>query len=419
MQLWTGQKAFLHAQASQPNIAFAASRGAGKTYALAAAMVIQAAANEGVYAILAPRWRTISGNVLLQMQKVGRDLGFSVTQGYYADRKCAWVENSPVAFLTTFTANSIAGFRGDSLRGAWMEEATMQTEDAFHAVESTLRDGDNPFLWLSYNRTTPTSWVKRLVEDGEEDDLGNRFQFELVEARTEDNQFLPASYLERLQRLPGHYRARDYENRWAAASGLIYPIWRECNCRFDARLPYILAYDPAPVNTQAAIAIQRHTDHFCAVDEIYTRRGATLRHGRAALEQIEARWGRPALAVLDPAAYDHVYEARFFRQWVTMKPLTKEHNATVPILRLLLEQGRLRVNPATCPNTAAELNSVIYDEDTEKIATKQEDHATDALRYVACYLEPERLVIAANQQNFQTDWDRHYVESTAGQLQAH
>lgn len=392
--LYRSQKAFLRKQANSRNVAYAASRGTGKTYALATAMNLQAAAYPGVYAISAGRWRTLVGNVMLQMVKAGRDSGIPVRSGYYADQRCAYVADSIVCFFTTATISAIANFRGDSMRGWWFEEATLQSEDAFHAAESTLREGDDPFLWLSYNRTSPVSWVKRLIEDGEEDDFGNVFKFDLIEGRTEENLSLPQSYLDRLRRLPGHYRMRDYENQWAVASGLVYPHWRETRATFDSTKPYLLAYDPAPVNTQAALCLQAQSDHWAVVDELYTRRGATLRNARMALEQIEARWGKPHAAVLDPAAYDHNWEATNVMHWTVLHPSTKEHAVTIPILRVLLEQGRLRVNPATCPNTAAELYSVVYDEVREKIAdvvngVAQEDHATDALRYVSEFLEAE------------------------------
>lgn len=410
MRLWKGQKRFLAAQARHANVAFAASRGAGKTYALAMGMCLQAAAESRIYGVLAPRQRTMTGNVLLQLTKAGRDLAIPVRAGYYAEQRAAFIGDSVVCFFSGFNVTAIANFRGDSMGGFWLEEATLLTEDVFHAAESTLRDGDDPFLWLSYNRTTPTSWVKRLIEDGKEDELGNVFDFALVEARTEDNKYLPAAYLERLKRLPGHYRARDYENKWAAASGLVYPIWSECTCTFDPRRPYILAYDPAPVNTQAALCIQAQRDHFCIVAEIYTRHGATLRSGRDALDQIEARWGKPHVAVLDPAAYDHVHEATYYKHWTTLTPSTKEHIVTIPILRVLLEQRRLRVNPATCPNTSAELWSVVYDERREKIANEQEDHATDAMRYVSEFLEAEVLPMPRGPlPTFQDRWDEAYA----------
>ena len=411
MELWPTQQKFLQTIATESNVAFAASRGVGKTYIAALGMNVKAAAREAVYTIIARRKRSLTGNFALNMIQSGKDIGIPVKRGYYANEPCMWVNNSPVCFLSSFNATSIAGLRGDSIAGAIVEEATLQTEDTFHAVESTLRDGDDPFLWLLYNRVGPTSWVKRLIEDKEEDELGQVHQFTVLSARTEENKRLPKSYIDRLRALPGHYRARDYENKWAAASGLVYPIFTECSCKYDNKKPYILAYDPAPVNTQAALCIQRQRDHYCIVDEIYTRRGATLRSGRDALEQIKARWGNPEFAVIDSAAYDHIHEAIHFMNWDVYTPTDKTHANTIPVLRLLLEQGQLRINPATTPNTTAEFYSVVYDEKTEKIAGDQEDHGSDAARYVAEYLPPDyppmpKLAIAK-----MTDyWDMAYRE---------
>ena len=409
-ELWPTQKKFLQTIATEANVAFAASRGVGKTYVGALGMDLKAAAREAIYTVVARRLRSLTGNFALNMMKAGRDFGIPTKRGYYADTPCVWVNNSPVCFLSTFNATSIAGLRGDSIAGALVEEATLQTEDTFHAVESTLRDGDDPFLWLLYNRVGPTSWVKRLIEDGEEDELGTRHHFTVLEARTEENKRLPQSYVDRLRSLPGHYRARDYENKWAAASGLVYPIFRECSCIHDPKKPYILGYDPAPVNTQAAGCVQRQKDHYCVVDEIYTRRGATLRHGRDALEQIKARWGDPQFAVIDSAAYDHIHEAIHFMNWDVYVPEDKTHAETIPILRLILEQGQLRVNPATCPNTVAELYSVIYDEKTEKIANGQEDHATDWMRYTAPFIPPDFPPIPELRVATMSDyWDMAYA----------
>ena len=351
-------------------------------------------------------------------------MGISVTSGYYAGRPSLFIGESIVCLLTTFTASSIANFRGDSVRGAIMDETTLQTEDAFHAIESILRDGPNPFMWLFYNRTGPTSWVKRLIEDGQEDDEGNTFKFSLVEGFTWENHELPASYLHRLSRLTGHYKERDWYNRWTAASGLVYPHWVKGTGTFDANKIYLLAYDPAPVNTQAAMCIQRQADHWAVVDEIYTRRGATIRDARSALEQIEARWGKPHMAVLDPAAYEHVHQAIYVMHWRVLQPSTKVKEVTIPILRALPEEGKLRVNPATCPNTVAELGSVVYDEDTETLkkvigGVRQEDHALDALRYISEFLEMDLDVTPLPPQappTFDDRWNQHYTDTAGGRL---
>lgn len=260
----------------------------------------------------------------------------------------------------------------------------------------------------SCNPDVPTNWVKKRLDEG----WWRHDEKFLVSDNPSLTKQQVEEYIARHDPTTTYYK-RMILGEWFAEDGLVYPHWQECNCTFDPRKPYLLAYDPAPVNTQAALCIQMQEGidpHFCVVDEHYTRRGATLRSARAACEQIEAKWGRPLLASLDTAAYDHIFEATYALRWTVVTPATREHLVTIPQLNLLLGQGRLRINPATCKNTVSELYSVIYDDKRETIRTGQEDHATDALRHIAGRLQafiPDRSLL--HKPTVSDAWDNAYV----------
>lgn len=387
----------------------------GKSYAVGHHALIRYATTKGKHLITCAKTNLVQRQIVPMLRDLAYQYG--VPFEFVSTRNEIQIGASLVYIVANAKVGDEMGlYSYHNVQSLWAEEISRQMELGHNFAVGRC----DPFvpIWATCNPVGPTNWVKYRLDKGMWD---HEAKFTI-----EDNPSLGPERVEEIKRLARQstdtlYYDRMIEGKWISPEGLVYPRWRECTCTFDQHAPYLLAYDPAPVNTQAAIAIQTKGGpgtgmdaHFCAVDEIYTRRGATLRNARAALEQIQARWGRPLLAVLDTAAYDHVHEATFYMRWNVTTPHTKEHVVTIPRLNLLLEQERLRVNPATCPNTAAELYSVIYDETKEKIANNQEDHATDALRYIAPRLEAEILPApAVRAPTFSEQWDEAYAARTA------
>lgn len=286
-----------------------------------------------------------------------------------------------------------------NVKSFWGEELSKMPEVCWDMAVSRC-DADAP-KWGTCNPTHPKHWCKQRIDAG-------RWPHEDLWLLDDNPTLTPEQREAYAAQFVGVFYQRMIEGKWVAPEGLVYPHWRECSCVFDPLKPWVLSYDPAPVNTQAALAIQRQADHYCVVDEIYTRHGATLRRGIDSLDVIEGRWGRPHAAVLDPAAWDHVHEAVYAKGW-TVLPVDKTYPDIIHGLQLLLEQGQMRLNPATCPNAAAELYSVVYDSETEKYAERQEDHACDAMTYVAQHIEALLPMPGIRPDNFQTRWDRAYA----------
>jgi PBSX family phage terminase large subunit len=106
-------------------------------------------------------------------------------------------------------------------------EATELTEDDWEKLTTRLRNGKGPYQQIiaDCNPAAPTHWLKRRADRG---------QMAVFESRHRDNPTLwdeakqdwterGRVYVERLQSLTGHRRARLLDGRWAAAEGLVYP----------------------------------------------------------------------------------------------------------------------------------------------------------------------------------------------------
>ena len=286
-----------------------------------------------------------------------------------------------------------------NVRSLWAEEVSKMPEVCYDMAVSRC-DPDAP-KWATCNPTHPKHWAKQRIDAG-------RWLHQALWLLDDNPSLTPEERELYAAQFVGVFYARMIEGKWVAPEGLVYPHWRECSCVFDPERPWVLAYDPAPVNTQAAIAIQAQGDHWCAVDEIYTRHGQTLHRGIDALDVIRSRWGRPHAAVLDPAAWDHVHEAIYAMNWRVLG-VNKVYPDIIHDLQLLLEQGQLRLNPSTCPNAAAELYSVVYDSETEKYANGQEDHACDALTYVAQHIAALIPLPVKRRATFRDQWEATYL----------
>lgn len=374
----------------------------GKSYNIAHLAVHNYATRPGLHFLIGSSLRLMKLQNVRDIRAIARKAGIPTT-GVHSQDSTMRVGPSTVmvrAFTDVGDEEFIRSLHGG--KSLWAEEVSKVPEICYDMAVSRC-DADSP-KWATCNPTHPLHWAKKRIDDG-------RWPHEDLWLLDDNPTLTPEEREAYAAQFTGIFHDRMIKGMWVSAEGLVYPIWQECSCEFDPRRPWLLAYDPAPVNTQAALCIQPQTDHYCVVDEMYTRRGATLRNPRAALEQIEAKWGTPLLAVMDPAAYDHVFEARHHMRWRVTSPRTKEHVLTIPILNLLLGQGRLRINAYRCPNTAAEFYSVVYDERREKIAPGQEDHATDAARYIAPSLEAELPLPVPAKRTMQHIWDEHYVTS--------
>ena len=367
----------------------------GKSYNIAHLAVHTYATSPGLHFLIGSSLRLMKLQNVKDIRAIARKAGIPTT-GVHSQNSTMRVGPSTVmvrAFTDVGDEEYIRSLHGG--KSLWAEEISKVPEVCYDMASSRC-DVSAP-KWATCNPTHPQHWAKKRMDAGRWPHYDLWLLDDNPTLTPEEREAYAAQY-------EGIFKDRMIDGKWVAAEGLVYPIWQECDCEFDPDKPWLLAYDPAPVNTQAALCIQPQRDHYCVVDELYTRRGATLRNPRSALEQIEAKWGRPLIAMLDPAAYDHTFEARHHMRWTVSAPQTKEHVLTIPVLNLLLGQGRMRVNSYRCPNTAAELWSVVYDERREKIAVGQEDHATDALRYIAPILEAEMPLPTPQKRTFRDIW---------------
>lgn len=100
----------------------------------------------------------------------------------------------------------------------YVQEATELTEEDWEALTTRLRNGVMPYQQLiaDCNPGAPTHWLKLRCDRG---------ATLMLESRHEDNPFVTAEYLAALDNLTGVRKLRLRYGKWAAAEGMVYEDW--------------------------------------------------------------------------------------------------------------------------------------------------------------------------------------------------
>lgn len=177
----------------------------------------------GLYLMAARTLTTLRRNCLLPLQELVGEKNFTFSipakEGFLFGRR--------VILEGANDAKAEPKIRGVTLQGAYIDELTMLPEDFFAMLLSRLRLPGAKLI-ATTNPDRPTHWLKeKYIERAEElDFLDVRFLLD-------DNTFLPPDYVESLRReYVGVFYKRFILGEWAAAEGVIYPLFADDPKRF-------------------------------------------------------------------------------------------------------------------------------------------------------------------------------------------
>lgn len=145
------------------------------------------------------------------------------------------------------TAEDPERMRGPNLSGAWLDEASLMTEDAFKIVIACLREGGRQG-WLSATFTPKgwAHWTHSVFATG-------RPNTELFRAKTSQNPFLPPDFADTLrQQYEDGFAAQELDGEFVDLEGAEWPvayfgkhIWFD-DWPIDARwLATVISLDPS------------------------------------------------------------------------------------------------------------------------------------------------------------------------------
>jgi phage terminase large subunit len=257
-------------------------------------------------------------------------------------------------------------------------------------------DGGAGPCWIT---TTPKgrNWVWReFVEN-------RRASYALFHARTQDNPYLAAEFVDDLeQSYTGSWAAQELGGEFVAFEGLVYEQFGADNVAeradYDPQRGIVeIAFDDGfAANPRVFLFLQRDDDgSVCVFDELYHTRhlpNVCIGEAKAMLAQHAERAGvtePPAyfeIAVGDPSAVELI--ASFRQADIPARGARLEVIEGIKRVRSWVRDGsgraRLLVHPR-CANFIREMSEYSYPAGTEDKSTvkpvKESDHGPDAIRY--------------------------------------
>ncbi len=289
------------------------------------------------------------------------------------------------------TPRSAARIRGSNWFGAFVDEGTLGDRGAFSQVESRLRKGRWPKLWITSNPAGPAHWLRRNYLHPQ------RPGVHVVESQIADNPSLPAGYLDRIGLL---YRGAMYERmvkgRWVAAAGEIWLVPSDVAPPLDSPTRVSIGVDDARSGIAFAVALGQWGDTdqpWYAIGEWVKPAGLRMEAGERA-EAITAwavpRWGESIERVwVDPSAADLIVALRH----EGLRALAAENPVLVGVSTVdaWFTSERLLATSAVPQARAAweayEWNPRQADLGEDRPRKSGQEHACDALRYVVMGLD--------------------------------
>ena len=269
--------------------------------------------------------------------------------------------------------------QGLTAAGGIIDEGTLVPDNFFQALQGRCSVTGSKII-TTFNKQSPFHWLKKDYID-----VAQENGYAVLDSHISENHHLAREVVSQIARtMYGHFAARWIDNRWAAASGLVYPVFQTVtgtSGRGDA-----VSVDWG-WNTTCALLWQRQASGgYVIAQEHYHRsdREGSLPEEKH-LDLIEGKWGAPngRLMVVDPSAPAFIWKAQQ-RGWAAI-PGDNDIDRGINLVGSVLNNGSLKIDEDGCPWTLAEMGSYAFNPKTDK-PIKVFDHAMDAKRYGAMAL---------------------------------
>ena len=302
--------------------------------------------------------------------------------------------------------------RGASFQGYFADECAQMSRETWAMLNSRM-DRADVRGWATFNPGHPTHWFKTEVLADPDAWLAEVIQFTF-----DDNPTLDAETQARFRRqFRGPFAARMLHGEWAALSGLIFPFWHEPpeELRYahlkrfryqvgaeDTHIARVWALDYGLSTTMAVLAARPAVAERLAgskqydfrtrwvVDREYyynAREAGRSRTEAEHLKHLRAMIPSNSVLVIDPST-PLPFRAQLKQHWIVRLGFNEDVLEGLVRTSAALANKVLMIDADAAPSLVGELGAYRWKEETdEDQPAKFNDHAVDALRYLACWIE--------------------------------
>ena len=274
--------------------------------------------------------------------------------------------------------------KGRGYKGAYIDELSEVHAQNWHMVFTSVR-GPGVKIIASWNPKGPRHFTELMARNPE------TYNATVLHSTMLDNVYADPDSVAAFQNrdaYPDFQYQRLVLGLPANPEGQVYPYWDETDAG-PQPTPCYAGIDYGESNVTAAVYAQRRpgTDdtHFMAVTAEYYYHGQ--RQGRRdavehARQIVNYAPGPIAAAYIDPTAVD--LRDALARAGVPVYNAYNDVSPGIDICNGALQSGKLRINAGLCPALVTEIDDLVYNKNMGKPDPACSDHATDALRYLAC-----------------------------------
>lgn len=283
----------------------------------------------------------------------------------------------------------------------YVNEGTETTEATLEMLKSRLRNGAMPYqqIIVDCNPSGPRHWLKQRADRGQMRMITSTHKDNPRFWDAENNDWTPDGrqyVLGVLSSLSGVERDRLFLGKWAAADGLVYPMFDPGQHQQEMDLTAlrltgwrtVLGVDVGTRNPTAILTLHQRPDgeHIHVSREVY-RRNMTSSDILTAIRQ-EADAVNAEAIYIDPSSRAHIDD--LVRAGYPAVGAQNEVITGIQKVRSVINSG-FSIDPS-CVNTIDEFGMYAYPDnprvETDK-PSKEHDHAMDALRYACAALVRE------------------------------
>lgn len=326
---------------------------------------------------------TISKNVIISCEN---QFGINFKLDRHGHYNLFGVDITPVS---TKTLGGLAGARGFTSYGAYVNEATLGVEPVFQEILQRCSI-DGARVIADTNPDNPEHWFKKDYLDND-DPRTKMLKFHFT---IDDNTHLSKRYIEGIKaRTPsGMFYDRAIRGLWVTGEGVVYRDFDQRTMTIERKdLPDNLTYSAGidwGYEHPTAIEVIGRDDkgNYYLVDEAYGQFKQVDPYWIGKAKEFQQKYGYQIPFWADTARTEHI--SNFNQHHINTKYGYKNILDGVEKVAGLIKQHKFYVVKDAAPNFINEIYQYIWDEKTG-MPKKENDHAQDAVRY--CIATPMHL----------------------------
>ncbi|MBD5431614.1 MAG: PBSX family phage terminase large subunit [Lactobacillus sp.] len=274
----------------------------------------------------------------------------------------------------------LAGARGFTSYGAYINEATLANQEVFNEIQNRC-SMEGSHIICDTNPDIPTHWLKTDYIDNHDPDAGViSFTFTI-----DDNTFLPNDYVKSLKasKPKGMFYDRDILGLWVTGEGIVYQDFNKDTMMIHRNdiprgLHYYVGVDWGFEHLNSILVFGDDDKGNTYLVENYTGKHKYIDHWIEVAKEIQSRYGRNINFWCDSARPEHV--SAFQRAGIHARNANKSVMAGIEAVSKLMTTEHFFVNINGSEPFLDEIYQYAWNDATGE-PIKEHDDNMDAMRY--------------------------------------